>query len=109
MKEFKQSYTTADQSIQLHTWAGVSFPRSTADLHYTYEGDFRYSNKPQVGAPKEYMDLPCWSFGRIVEIILEYSNIDEISFSNKEDYSLESLITLVKKEDVVFNFPKLEK
>ena len=69
MKNFQQTYTTIEQSKRL---LELGLPKDTADMYYSaicFGG--MYDKNPSVcatGTFSGYIDLPCWSVGRLIEM-----------------------------------------
>lgn len=83
MCEFDFNYTTPEQSKQL---LDLGVPAWTADCDYYFYGDLSNDVQPEIlskdehyierstyGEIGDYTSLPCWSVGRLIQILIKCS------------------------------------
>lgn len=95
MCEFDFDYTTPEQSQQL---LDLGVPDWTADCDYYFHGGISNDAQPEIlsrdehyierstyGEMEDYTSLPCWSVGRIIQILTKCAlKPCQISFSGKK-------------------------
>ena len=115
-------FTTQEQSKRLIAF-GV--PSSSADCYFPYDkvtGLYRIN--PEVCAGRKFagtIDLPCWTFGRLMEIELLCRenkqgltarltmNEENLRKSPENDNSAEGIIALMMNGELKYNFSKLNR
>lgn len=81
MCEFDFDYTTPEQSQQL---LNLGVPDWTADCDYYFHGGISNDAQPEIlsrdehyierstyGEMEDYTSLPCWSVGRLIQILIK--------------------------------------
>lgn len=114
MKQLNNNFTTPEQSKKL---LELGVPADTADCYYEAIGfNNGYESVPQICSNVNFginvIDLPCWSVGRLIEIMLN-SQIDTGTYAlgfmlDKDTFSIESLIDIIDEDIKEFDFSKLE-
>ena len=127
MKKLQNNFTTPEQSRRL---LELCVPADSADMlwdGYTdvcdgwmFEDFPKYTNKPYSYYKRLYREmdaanilpiLPCWSVGRLMEIIglcaIFPPHGSSILFHDERDY-IESLVYRIEKHIEWFDFSKLE-
>lgn len=116
MKTFQNNYTTPEQSKIL---LKLGLPEDSADCALfaptpnsmyekeilLYEGTYSkiINHYKEVGSTMSY--LPCWSVGRLMEIIIMCDSIIVLPISDKTQPQIDWLIRVLQKNK--FNFSKL--
>ena len=112
MKTFQQTYTTIEQSKRL---LELGLPKATADMYYSAIGIIdEYFDIPTVCAASTfsgYIDLPCWSVGRLIDILLALRETHTLELYNNPPVPTIESIVLIVENDVHagrIDFSKLE-
>lgn len=110
MKPFQQTYTTIEQSKRL---LELGLPKATADMYYSAIGIIdEYFDIPTVcatGTFSGYIDLPCWSVGRLIDIFRIITGCEALAVRHKELNDMELIIyKLEGKCGHIIDFSKLE-
>lgn len=124
MKKLQNNFTTPEQSKRL---LEIGVPAWTADLYFYEEGCISNNDEPSGVIPYDevyednsketmfssYVELPCWSVGRLIEILKECTNneddlIDifvELQYSND---ILTTILMIFRDNKAILDFSKLE-
>lgn len=104
MSKLQNDFTTKQQSEKL---LALGMPRLSANFYYDDENEVQIVKDPEFELQsKDY--FPCWSVGRLIEIILLCPHRRNITIS-KGYNPIESLINqLVMLREVGTDFSKLE-
>ena len=124
MKKLQRNFTTPAQSRRL---LELGVPAWTADLYFYEEGCISNYDEPSGVIPYDevykddsretmfssYVELPCWSVGRLIEILKECINneddlIDifvELQYSND---ILTTILMIFRDNKAILEFSKLE-
>ena len=120
MSKLQSDFTTREQSKRL---LELGVPADSANLFYSrFEGE-TFENRPTLCYGRKYSDivpsryeknyLPCWSVGRLIEIlkvcIIDKSELEEI-FEHLKDciYTVDALLQMYKEWKDFIDFLKLE-
>lgn len=117
MKTLQNNFTTPEQSRRL---LELGVPAWTADCYFYEEGGISYDAYPEVvpfgevwtDGSKEtmfssYVDLPCWSVGRLMEIFIICTPYTEIRLRTRFIEQLIASFEDVIKQGMI-DFSKLE-
>lgn len=131
MKTLQNNFTTPEQSKRL---LELGVPAWTADCYYYEEGGISKDCTPNIVSLGEvwtdesketmfssFVDVPCWSVGRLIEIELicratKEGMIPRLSFVYGElsenglnsEYLIENLVTYLEVGQYNYDFSKLE-
>lgn len=117
MCEFDFDYTTPEQSQQL---IELGVPEWTADCDYYFHGEISNDAQPEIlsrdehyierstyGEMEDYTSLPCWSVGRLIQILTKSAlKPCQISFDGKKspiETVYDDIYTCVKSKLINFN------
>lgn len=113
--ELQSNFTTPEQTKRL---LELGVPANSADIVYYNTPDSLYdpyiiTEQSQLQKIKEGIGIPCWSIGRLIEIlkicIIDKKELEEIFEYLKDSYYLtECLIQVYKEWLSLLNFSKLE-
>lgn len=124
MKKLQSNFTTPEQSKRL---LELGVPSWTADLYFYEEGyisnddepsgvipyDEVYQDESKEGVFSDYADFPCWSVGRLIEIMKICNHPDdvdqvfcELAYSKKN--LVELIVRLMEENKKITDFSKLE-
>ena len=114
MKPLQNNFTTPEQSKRL---LELGMPADSADMHYHQEcvrmgyGKEKFEYFLRYGKPdinKYSTDIPCWSVGRLMEIIAECYQVDmPFRYFIRRDM-IESLINTFIELKGEIDFSKLD-
>ena len=121
MKQLQNNFTTLEQSNRL---LELGVPAWTADCYYYEEGGISKDCTPNIiplgevwiDESKEtmfssYVDVPCWSVGRLMEIF-DICNLYELHKFSTRDWSVNIKSIMedyeVAAEEKMLDFSKLE-
>ena len=96
------NYTTKEQSDRLIN-AGI--PVSSADCYYLDLGLNEYSDRPYWGVSTD--GIPCWSVGRLFEIIAICLPAEIVISTDEYPYVLENILQVIEDCIEEFDFSKL--
>ena len=116
MSELKKDYTTPEQSKKL---LELGIPIESANIVYYHTPDslhdpYLITEKRQIENLKAGKGLPCWSVGRLIEIMKVCSDLDpilgyQIAYNTKHQPSLLHIVIQVIEDYInELNFSKLE-
>ena len=119
MKKLQSNFTTPEQSRRL---LELGVPADSADCYYDviYDNDdyfWKYENHPTLVINDYLYDtggdkliLPCWSVGRLIEILFDVSTFGATLTLHKDADQIEDLICLFQNrmENGHIDFSKLE-
>jgi hypothetical protein len=124
MKKLQNNFTTPEQSKRL---LELGVPEWTADLYFYEEGCVNNDDEPSGVIPYDevyddnsreamfssYVELPCWSVGRLIEIMKICNHPDdvdevfcELAYSKKN--LVELIVRLMEENKEITDFSKLE-
>lgn len=117
MNELNKDYTTPEQSKRL---LELGIPIESANIIYYHTPDslhdpYFITEKRHIEHLKSGKGLPCWSVGRLMEIMKMYSDLDtvlgyQIAYNTKHQPSLLHIVIQVIEDHInELNFSKLEK
>ena len=121
MKKLQNDFTSTEQSKRL---LELGVPAWTADLYFYEEDCISNNDEPSGVIPYDevyedntmfssYVELPCWSVGRLIEIlkecILDKSVLGIIfTFLKYTVFTVETLLQIYKEWKDFIDFSKLE-
>ena len=120
MKKLQNNFTTTEQSKRL---LDLGVPAWTADLYFYEEGCISNNDEPSGVIPYDevyedntmfssYVELPCWSVGRLIEIIKICSKPKEQTTMSEELLYCRDLVGMLvfilEGNRSVMDFSKLE-
>lgn len=116
MDELKKDYTTPEQSKRL---LELGIPIESANIIYYHTPDswhdpYLITEKKQIENLKSGKGLPCWSVGRLMEIIKICSDLNtvlgyQIAYNTKHQPSLLHIVIQVIEDGInEIDFSKLE-
>lgn len=120
MKKLQKDFTTPEQSRRL---LELGVPAWTANLYFYEEGCISNDDEPSGVIPYDevyednsketmfssYVELPCWSVGRLIDIFNECSKWNSLSITSaSHETHIEQLMKLYEKHIDDINFSKLE-
>lgn len=124
MKKLQSNFTTPEQSKRL---LELGVPAWTADLYFYEEGCISNNDVPSGVIPYDevyednsketmfssYVELPCWSVGRLIEVMKICNHPDdvdqvfcELAYSKKN--LIELIVKLMEENKEITDFSKLE-
>ena len=120
MKKLQNNFTTLEQSKRL---LELGVPAWTADLYFYEEGCIGNNDEPSGVIPYDevyednsketmfssYVEFPCWSVGRLIEIYeIVGENAGQCVSTTKSTSRIESLVQLYEENATLLDFSKLE-
>ena len=118
MKQLYNNFTNLEQSKML---LKLCVPADSADCYYYEEGNVCSDSTPNVvpfgevwtDESKEtifssYVDIPCWSVGRLFEIIAICLPAEIIISTDEYPYVLDNILQVIEDCIEEFDFSKLE-
>lgn len=110
MSKLQNDYTTPEQSKRL---LELGVPADSANFYYDDENEVQIVRDPEFELQSKGY-FPCWSVGRLMEIIKICSDLDpilgyQIAYNTKHKTSLLDIVIQIIEDDInKFDFSKLE-
>ena len=116
MKKLQNNYTTREQSKQL---LDLGLPVDSADMYYSKMSTETFWSLYTIGSgatytsistpPYDFMFVPCWSVGRLIEIYVIARGVDTAYLPVERDEDMvKYLIRLYKEKVKDLDFSRLE-
>ena len=116
MKTLQNNFTNTEQSRRL---LELGLPADSADMYYSKMSTETFWSLYTIGSgatytsistpPCDFMFVPCWSVGRLIEIYVIARGVDTAYLPIERDEDMvKYLIRLYKEKVTDLNFSKLE-